>query len=63
LNPAGTACVVCIPLCFIVVGFGLLLMLAVLCIVFPIVGAVKANDGAAWPYPLSIRFFRVDKRA
>ena len=40
--------------------FGLLLapVLAILMIVFPVIGAVKANDGIAWKYPLSIPFFK-----
>jgi hypothetical protein len=24
------------------------------------IGAIKANDGVAWPYPMSIRFFAID---
>ena len=31
--------------------------LGLLCLIFPIIGAIKANDGEVWPYPLSIRFF------
>lgn len=40
---------------------GVLGMLAVaICgIVFAIIGAVKANEGKVWVYPLSIRFFSV----
>lgn len=44
----------------ILIGIPLLLALAVVGIVFPIIGAVKANNGEVWPYPLSIRFFRLD---
>jgi uncharacterized Tic20 family protein len=51
--------VVCIPLCFVLVGFVFLGILAVLSIVFTIIGALKANSGEIWPYPLSIQFFRV----
>jgi uncharacterized Tic20 family protein len=47
-------------LCLILIGIPLLLALAVVGIVFPIIGAVKANNGEIWPYPLSIRFFRLD---
>jgi Uncharacterized protein conserved in bacteria len=32
--------------------------LAVLGLVFPIVGAVKANQGVCWSYPLTIRFIK-----
>jgi uncharacterized protein len=44
-------------LCVVFIGIPLLLALAVMHVVFPIIGAVKANEGQAWPYPLSIRFF------
>ena len=45
-------------LVFIVVGIFTLIALAVMAIVFPIMAAVKANDGHYWPYPLCIRFFK-----
>jgi uncharacterized Tic20 family protein len=48
--------VICIPLIFVVVGIPLLIVLGVLGIVFPIIGAVKANSGERWRYPLSIAF-------
>ena len=48
--------IVCIPLCFVLVGFLLLLVLFVLHIIFPIIGAVKASSGELWKYPLSITF-------
>lgn len=48
--------VVCLLLCLVVIGIPLLLVLAVLHIVFPIIGAVKANEGELWKYPLSITF-------
>lgn len=44
-------------LCLVLVGIPLLILLSVLLIVFPIVGAVKASQGVEWKYPLSIRFF------
>jgi uncharacterized Tic20 family protein len=50
--------VICIALCFVVVGFVLLPVLIVLGIVSPIIAAVKANDGVAWKYPLAIPFLR-----
>ena len=40
------------------IGFILLPILGVLGIVFPIIGAVKANNGEVWKYPLSIPFFK-----
>ena len=35
--------------------FGLLVF-SVLVIVFPIVGAIKANDGELWQYPFVVKF-------
>lgn len=40
----------------VLVGVVLLWLLAVLALVFPIIGAIKANDGVVWEYPLSIPF-------
>ena len=47
-------------LCFIIIGIPLLFALAVVGIVFPIIGGIKANNGEVWPYPLSIKFFQID---
>ena len=47
-------------LIFVLVGIPLLIVLGILGIIFPIVGAVKANNGETWVYPCSIRFFRLD---
>lgn len=47
-------------LAFIVIGIPLLFALAVVGIVFPIIGGVKANNGEVWPYPLSIKFFDIN---
>lgn len=35
-----------------------LIAIGILDIIFTIIGAVKANDGQVWNYPLSIRFFK-----
>ncbi len=48
----------CIPLLFIVVGYPLMTVLGVLAVVFPVIGALKANNGELWKYPLSIAFFK-----
>jgi len=45
-------------LCVILIGFLLLPVLVIVAIAFPIIGALKANDGVAWKYPLSIPFFK-----
>lgn len=46
-------------LCLVLIGFVLLGILAVLGIVFPIIGAVKASNGLRWRYPMSIPFLSV----
>jgi hypothetical protein len=45
-------------LVLVVIGAPLLIVLLVLGAVFPIIGAVKANDGELWRYPLSIEFLK-----
>ena len=44
-------------LCFVLIGIPLLTILGIVCIVFPIIGAIKANEGIAWPYPGSLKLF------
>jgi len=51
--------IICGLLCLIAVGILLLPALAVLGIVFPIIGGIKANSGEVWRYPLSINFCKV----
>ncbi len=46
-------------LCIVLVGFLLLPAIIIINFVFVIVGAIKANDGIRWKYPLSIPFFKV----
>lgn len=48
-------------LCLVFIGFLFLIVLLILNIVFPIIGAVKANNGILWKYPLSIPFFKVEQ--
>ena len=48
---------VCVILIFFVIGIPLLIVLMLLGLIFPIIGAIKASNGEVWPYPLSIRFF------
>lgn len=47
-------------LCMIFIGVPLLFVLAIIAIAFPIIGGIKAKNGQAWSYPLSIPFFPVD---
>jgi len=48
--------VLCVPLCFIVVGIPLLAAVAITGIVCSIVAAVKASKGTYYQYPVTIRF-------
>jgi len=48
--------VACFLLIFVLIGIPLLIVLAVLSVVFPIIGAIKANKGEVWKYPLTITF-------
>ena len=45
-------------LCFVMVGFFLLPILVVLEIALPIVGALKANNGEYYRYPLTMRLIK-----
>ena len=48
--------IISLVLMFVLVGFLTILVVALLGIIFPIVGAVKANGGELWNYPLTIKF-------
>jgi len=50
--------VVSVILMFVLVGFLTILAVAVMAIVFPIIGAIKANNGELWEYPLTIKFLK-----
>ena len=50
--------ILCIPLVFVLIGFVLLFVLWILDVVCTITGAVKANKGEAYRYPLAIPFIR-----
>ncbi len=50
--------IVCFILGFVLIGIVGFIALAGMAIVFPIIGAIKANDGVVWRYPLSIGFFQ-----
>lgn len=45
-------------LCVILVGFLLLPAVGICMIVFPILGAIKANEDQAWKYPITINFLK-----
>ncbi len=48
----------CFILFFLLIGIPMLVALGIIAIIFPIVGGIKANNGEAWKYPLSITFFK-----
>lgn len=50
---------ICFVLIFVFIGIPLLFVLAILALLFPIIGGVKANNGEVWKYPLSIPFLRL----
>ena len=45
-----------IILCFVLIGFPLVFALAIASIALPIIGAIKADEGVLWRYPLVIPF-------
>ncbi len=45
-------------LVLLIFGIFLLIALGLLGIIFPIVGAIKANNGEYWEYPLTIKFLK-----
>lgn len=46
-------------LIFVLIGFAMLAALGVMHLIFVVLGAVRANEGRVWKYPLSIPFFTV----
>jgi uncharacterized Tic20 family protein len=47
--------VVSAVLIFVVVGIFMLWVLGLMAIAFPIIGAIKANDGQLWRYPFTLK--------
>ena len=52
------AAIVCVVLVFVVIGFFLLLALLVVDLVFIIIATIKANNGEAYRYPVTIRLIK-----
>jgi uncharacterized Tic20 family protein len=50
--------VVCFILAFVLIGFIGFAALFIMGIVFPIIGAIKANNGEFYEYPLTIKFLK-----
>ena len=46
-----------LPIGMLFLGF-ILFLLGILMLVFPLIGAIRANEGVAWKYPLGIPFFK-----
>lgn len=45
-------------LSFLLIGLPFLIIVTILCFIFPIIGAVKAVNGELYNYPLAIEFVR-----
>jgi len=52
------ACLICIPLCFVLIGFFLLPIIGLTMIILPIVAAIKANNGEHYRYPFAWRIVK-----
>jgi len=50
--------VISVILMIVIIGFLTILAVAVMGILFPIIGAVKANNGELWEYPVTIKFIK-----
>lgn len=50
--------VICIILMFVLIGIFLIIPLAIYSLVMIIIASIKANDGEAYRYPLTIRFIK-----
>lgn len=53
---------ICFVLIFIVIGIFAFFALMITNLIFAIMGAVKANEGILWRYPLCITFFSVEEQ-
>ncbi|GAB56144.1 conserved hypothetical protein [Glaciecola punicea ACAM 611] len=51
---------ICFILTFIVIGVLGYFALLICGLIFIVMGAIKANGGILWPYPLSIKFFKIE---
>ena len=50
--------VVAIPLCFLLIGIPLVVVLGLAALICPLIGAIKANNGETWVYPGAIPFLK-----
>ncbi|HAA16091.1 MAG TPA: hypothetical protein DCE41_32055 [Cytophagales bacterium] len=51
-------CIIAFVLFFLLVGIPILIALGIIGVLFPIIGAIRANDGEFWAYPFTIRFIK-----
>jgi uncharacterized Tic20 family protein len=52
------AALISIPLCLVVIGVFLLIIIAVMLLVFPIIAGIRTSEGEHYLYPLAIRFIK-----
>lgn len=45
-------------LCFIFVGIFFIFIIGIIYLIFPIIGAIKADAGEVWEYPMTIKFIK-----
>lgn len=50
--------IICGILTILLIGIPLLVALGICSVIFIILGAIRANEGQAWKYPLSITFIK-----
>jgi hypothetical protein len=50
--------VIAVPLCFILVGIPLVVILGLAALICPLIGAIKANNGEIWTYPGTIHVLK-----
>lgn len=55
--------IICIILTFAVIGIFGFMILALIGVIFAVMGAVNANNSELWHYPLSFKFFAVDSKS
>ena len=52
------ASIACIPLCFVLIGFLLIFVVAIYAIVYIIIATLKANEGVKFRYPICLRLVK-----
>ena len=52
------AALICAPFVLVLIGILFLIVIGLMMTIFPIIGAIKANEGESYRYPLSFRFIK-----